>query len=134
AAKVVDVIFRNPNGLPDGGDLFQDAANPLRRFDVQVDNVPSLKASLTTTGNPHVNIDTTATAGPFQYLGGPPRAARPPARPPPPRPPPPRSPRRARPPTRPRRRRTTRTCGCATSVPTSRSRSGRSAWTTSTCW
>ncbi|HJZ58631.1 MAG TPA: hypothetical protein VKE74_27060, partial [Gemmataceae bacterium] len=70
AAKVVDVIFRNPNGLPDGSDLFQDAANPLRRFDVQVDNVPSLKASLTTTGNPHVNIDTTATAGPFQYLGG----------------------------------------------------------------
>lgn len=67
----VQLLFQNPAGLPGGTALFGDPANPLKELRIRLDNVPSLSASWTTGVDPqHINIDTTAAAGPFSILGG----------------------------------------------------------------
>ena len=66
---LIEVLFQNPSGLPGGGALFADPANPLTELRVRLDEVPSVTTTVTTTGNTHINIDTDNPA-PFNILGG----------------------------------------------------------------
>src|SRR5262249_47790685 len=68
-AQLVEVLFLNPNDLPGGDRLFNDATNPLRELRVRLDDVPTLTSSWTTTGATNITIQTTNPA-PFDVLGG----------------------------------------------------------------
>ncbi|MCH5377301.1 MAG: hypothetical protein JJ992_25340, partial [Planctomycetes bacterium] len=68
-AGLIEVLFQNSAGLPGGGALFADNANPLRELRIRLDDVPSVTTTVTTGTPSRIQVDTD-NAAPFNILGG----------------------------------------------------------------